>query len=244
MRTGAGILLSLSSALLLAGCDVIEKIPLTPTDALEAGDLFGLTTRELVEETPEGKVYRLMVESRRPASWSQAGFFMMKQLRDNCPDGEPYTTLSTEPARGASMEELNRKLPAGTTFIHTVRCEPKPYYEFEFERRLPHRDAYGAMVRRLSDAAPGTKGRMYVQPILPSEQSSKYEQLEKAFGVMVVYQMAECPAGVVLTHPQLGMFPLSDPAREWHDPAGYLGFVYECAADPAAGGAADADSSN
>lgn len=244
MKTATRFLLTLSALGLLAGCDVIDRIPLTPAEAVKAADRFGVTTRQLVEETPEGKVYRLMVQSRHPASWSQADFAMWKELQHSCPDGEPHTTVSTEPQMGESIEERNSQLPAGTHFVRIVRCDPKPHYEFEFETRLPYGDAYGLMMRRLSQATPSTNGQRYVLPIMYSENFPKYEQVRRALGEFLLDQMSKCPAGVVLTHPALGMLPPPDTDQRWVEPAGFIGFVYECAVTPEAVGTAAVDADN
>lgn len=234
MRIAACVLLSLSAASLLAGCDAIEKIPLTPADALKAADQFGLTTRELIDETPEGKVYRLMVESRRPANWAQADFAMWKQLRHSCPDGEPHQTLSSEPATDDSHEDIMRQLPAGTLFVRTVRCPPKPPFEFEFDSRLSHPEALAVMKQRLSGAEPWQADRFVVQPIHSSGPMPKYKQVEHLLGMSAMSHMFACPAGMLISHPQLGMFRPSDAATHRDEAAGYFGFVLECAPEPAA----------
>jgi hypothetical protein len=234
LRIAACVLLSLSGASFLAGCDVIEKIPLTPADVIKAADQFGLTTRELVDETPEGKVYRLMVESRRPANWAQADFAMFKQLRHSCPDGEPHVTLSSEPATDDSHEDIMRQLPAGTLFVRTVRCHPRPPFEFEFDGRLSHPEALAVMKNRLSGAEPWQAARFVVQPIHSFGPMPKYEQVETLLGMSAMNHMFACPAGVLFSHLQLGMFRPSDAATHRDEAAGYFGFVLECAPDPVA----------
>lgn len=228
MRNASRLFLAITVALPLSGCDVAQDIPLTPEEARKLASPFGMATRELIEDSAEGKVYRVMVESRRPASWSDAIGAMWEAERRVCPDGERYQHLADEPAKGNKAEEVNREHPAGTLFVRTLRCAPKPPYEFEFERPLSANEAYGRMVRRLVDAAPNTTGEHVVQPIVPSEDLPKYWAIEQTYGTSVHQNLPRCASGVQVRHPHIGMYPPdSVPAGPNHI-TGYVAFIIEC----------------
>ena len=227
---------------LLSGCDIAEKIPQSPQDLQRLTSPFGLATRELIEETPEGKVYRVRIESRRAASWNHADFAMWETLQHSCPDGEKYETLSTKPATVAGSVDggasSRQEWPAGTLFVRTVRCAPTPPYEFQFEASVTSDEAYRQMIRRLFQAAPDSQGEQLVQFIVDSPAEPKYKQIERLFGAAVHRKLADCPAGVVVTHPMIGVFPKTGDAKDRGRPNGYVGFVLECTDKPPAGASA------
>lgn len=223
----------------LTGCDIAKDLPLTPEEMRQAASPFGMATRELVEDTGDGKVYRVMVESRRAASWVQAGTAMWEAERRVCPDGERYQYLTQEPAKGNSPEDVNREHPPGTLFTRTLRCAPKPPYEFEFESPVTVDEAYGRMVRRLLDAAPDTTGKHVVLPIAPSRDLPKYRAIENLYGTSLHLNLSRCPSGVKVSHPQIGMYPPDTVPPGPKHIVGYAGFVIECvdAAEAAAAAA-------
>jgi len=232
LKHGRPLALSVLAIALLPGCDILDKIPRTPEDFALAASPFGAATRELLEESSEGKVYRVMIESKRAASWTQADFAMWETLQHSCPDGERYVTLSTKPevVLGSvdSGESSRREWPAGTLFVRTLRCAPKPSYEFEFEASVTQDKGYGQMFRRLSDAAPSSQARQVVRPILDSPAAPKYEQVEQIIGLAVHQMLANCNDGVVVTHPMIGAFPTAIEAKDRGQLAGYVGFILEC----------------
>jgi hypothetical protein len=244
LRRTSHFLLTLAAVASLSGCDILENIPRTPEDIRRAASPFGIATRELVEETPEGNIYRLMVQSRRAASWVQADYAMWEELRHLCPDGEGFEYLTKEPAADGSREDDRKDWPADTLFVRTLRCAPKPAFEFELEGNLTHDEAYALMVRKLHDAAPDAKGGHVVQVVMFSPLTPKYQQIEERYGQMLHARLPGCPSGVVVSHPHIGMFPTSEAAANRNRPDGYLGFVIQCADSaattvapaPAAGG--------
>lgn len=235
MRIASPVLLAMAIAPTLSGCDITKDIPLTPEEVRKATSPFGMATRELVEDTTEGKVYRVMVESRRAASWGDAMNAMWEAERRVCPDGERYQYLTEEPAKGTTEADVTREHPAGTLFVRTLRCAPKPLYEFEFERVLSVDEAYGRMVRRLFDAAPESRGERVVKPIAPSKEVPKYWAIEQSYGMSIHQHLSRCPSGVQVSHPQIGMYPAGSVPPGSDQIAGYIGFVVECVeADAAA----------
>ncbi|KFN45549.1 hypothetical protein [Arenimonas metalli] len=238
MRHARPLALSALAIALLPGCDILEKIPRTPEDFARAASPFGAATRELLEDSPEGKVYRIMIESKRTASWAQADFAMWQDLRSSCPDGAQHENLSTEPATDGAHESSQQEHPAGTHFIRTFRCAPKPAYQFEFESRLPHEQAVEQMTRRLREAAPDSKGGRVVVPILDSSTDTKFDQIEGFLGGLVHSMLNKCPTGVVVSHPVIGLFPPSDEASDLSQPLGYFAYIVECTGNAPATAAA------
>lgn len=238
MKHSRPLVLSFFAIVLLPGCDILENIPRTPEDFARVASPFGIATRELLKDSPEGKVYRVMIESRRAASWDQANYAMWRDLRSSCPDGAQHENLSTEPDTDGARESSQRKHPAGTHFIRIFRCAPKPAFEFEFETRLPHEQAVEQMTLRLRNAAPESRGRRVVVPILDSSADTKFEQIEGYVGGMVQGMLVRCPSGVVVSHPVIGVFPPSDEAWDLAQPLGYFAYIVECTGEAPASAAA------
>lgn len=213
---------------LLSGCDIADKIPLTPREALRAADKFGTATREKVEETEEGTIYRVMVESRRPATWIDARRPIWRDLGSECPDGQHAQGLSAEPLNRGSAEDATRIHPAGTVFVRTLRCAPQPDFEFVLGDAITQDEAQNLMYQRLSEFPPTDSGQAMVMPLFFSKNHPKYPQVQQTLGIFIYSRIDSCPTGVAVRNLMLGTITGQTEAAMANDPNGYLGFITEC----------------
>jgi hypothetical protein len=231
---------SLLAVALLSGCDILEKIPLTPKEAVRAMGKFGLATRERVEESPDGTIFRLTVESRRPATWLEADRAMWTDLRTSCPEGQLHEDVATQPEDTRIARSGMKQYPAGTLFVRTVRCAPRLPFEFDIAADVSDDDAHDAMYQKLAgDGADGTRQLMlswlYVDAFRP-----RYQQMQDTLGLLVHMRMADCPNGVAIRNLTLGVkAPAPGKAGDPRLDA-LFGFTTECVAAPAASAAAPA----
>lgn len=231
MRSTSQLLLTLAAVACLSGCDILDKIPLTPKEAMDAAGRFSLATRELVEETPKGDVYRLKVESRHPAAWYQADQAMWADLRHSCPEGEHHEFISQEPdSRPDALQ------PAGTVFVRTVRCISRPFYSFEFDGLVDHNQAQSQLYGKLAKSGLSDTSDIRVIPIHGSGFGPRFQQVEDAVGSAVFSQLADCPSGVTLRGASLGNVPRpegdADADADADGEIAYLGLIVECAGSP------------
>ena len=84
------------------------------------------------------------------------------------------------------------------------------------------------MTQRLREAAPDSKGRRVVVPILDSSRDTKFDQIEGYLGGLVQRMLGKCPSGVVVSHPVIGIFPPSEQAPDLSQPLGYFAYIVEC----------------
>lgn len=227
MKHARHLLLSFIAIASLPGCDILDKVPLTPKDAMDAGGRFSLATRELVEETPDGDVYRLTVESRHPAAWFQADRAMWSDLRHSCPEGEHFEDLSKAPSGRPDAVQ-----PAGTVFVRTIRCVSRPFYAFEFDRPVDFNEAYSQLHSRLAKSGLSEASDVRVIPIHDAKLRPRFQQVEDAVGAAVFRHLADCPSGVTLRSTSLGMIPKPEGQGDDSGTQAYLGFIVECAGSP------------
>lgn len=219
-----------SAALLFSGCDIADKIPLTPEDAVRAADKMGTPTREAGPDTEDGRQYRYSVTARRPASWVNARRAIWREFPNLCPDGQHRTLISSEPAIDpTSSDDQTPEHPAGTVFVETVHCPGRPGFAFEFDAPLSHEEATDFMYDRLFATGIQEGSRHMVMPLSSSEFSPTFKQVENMIGAFVYGQVKDCPQGVVLRDVMLGMNPGAvEGSSAANAETSYLGFVTEC----------------
>ncbi|GAB2504081.1 hypothetical protein [Arenimonas alkanexedens] len=232
----------LLAAALVSGCDILEKIPLTPADARRAAGKFGLATREKLEETPEGSVYRLSVKASKAASWLEADAAMWTDLKHTCPQGQLHENLSAEPDGLHTGAQLKPQ-PAGTLFVRTVRCAPKLAFEFDIAAGVAEDVAYQEMYESL--VSTGTEGsrKPMVTMLYANRFAPRYQQIQSKLGAMLHMRLADCPEGVAIRNLTLGVMPPPPDASNQPRVDVLLGFTTECVATPAASAATPATGS-
>lgn len=224
----------LLSLALLSGCDILGKIPLTPKDALRAAGKFGQATREKVEETAEGTVYRLVVESKRSANWLEADRAMWTDLKHSCPQGQLHETLSTRPEDLRDESRLKHH-DAGTVFVRTIRCAPRFPFEFDVAPGIPAERVMSDMYRSLALAGLGDTGELMMSPIHASAHTTRYHQMQETLAFTVHSRLADCPQGVAIRNLTMGVMPPAPEIDGQSRPDAVFGFITECiAASPPA----------
>lgn len=216
--------------LCLAGCDAIEKIPLTPREAARMARPFEPATRTPVErEGTQGQVWELAVVSRREASWRDADRALWSGLRHSCPDGQPATTLDSEPAE-STEREIDAVHPEGTVFRRRVLCPPPAEFEMALPAGTTQAQAAVIFGQRFNEGNEGFPREPTVIPLRFSRFVAPYQALADALGRASLRKYRECPQGIQVERMLLGMLP---PAAQDEDrPAdGYVGLLASCRRD-------------
>lgn len=220
--------------LLLSGCDT-GKILLDPKEMTRRIEGFGQATRREVATGEEGTVYELAIESTRESSWAQADRAMWRDLRNSCPDGRRSETLAQSPlADKSDQAAIERMHPAGTSFVRTVRCAPRPSFEFDLPAGTDWTAGSRLVEARLVDDAPRARGRFSgVLPVRYSRYRPKYVALQDALGMMVANALETCPEGYRIERVAVGNFvePYDGRARQPDEGDLALGLATSCAAD-------------
>tara|TARA_R110002020_G_scaffold37705_3_gene113665 strand:+ start:2862 stop:3629 length:768 start_codon:yes stop_codon:yes gene_type:complete len=220
----------LAVAAMLGGCDVADKIPLTPGEAARLAQKFGTPTRsELSGNDTEGRTYELMVESRREASWRDADFALWHAFRVTCPDGRRGTTISTSPADRAVADQT-RMHPPGTVFRRVITCPPPPDFEFTLAEGLDRDDVHWLFHERLNEGNEGFPRDPVVQPVRFRPAQPKYQAIEQALGKSTLEWMEKCEGGASFSRVAVGIFPpLPANSELRYRPAdAYIGFIVDC----------------
>lgn len=225
---------SLLSIALLSGCDILEKIPLTPQDAMRAAGKFGLATRERVEQTPDGTTFRLMVESRRPANWLEADRAMWTDLRTSCPEGQLHEDVATQPEDTRRARGEMKQYPAGTLFVRTVRCAPRLSFEFDIAPGIGEDVAQSDMYQSLAGADPATTREPMVTMLYADRFAPRYQQMQETLALIVHMRLADCPEGVAIRNLTMGVMPPAPASPDKPRADALLGFTTECVQAPAA----------
>jgi len=236
LRHARPLALTLLAVALLPGCDILEKVPLTPQEAMRAAGKFGLATRERIEETPDGTIYRLMVESRRPANWFEADRAMWTDLKHSCPNGELHEALATEPNDTRTTGGDLTPQPAGTLFVRTVRCTPKLPFEFELAAGVSDDEAHSNMYRALTTGQSDTSQPMLTW-LFAGDFHPRYQQMQTTLALVVHMRLADCPDGVAIRNLALGVKPSTSDEPDEPRREALFGFTTECVAAPVAPGA-------
>lgn len=232
MKHGRPLALSVLAIALLPGCDILEKIPKSPQEAARLAGKFGMATRERVEETTDGTIYRLMVESRRPATWWEADQAMWTDLKTTCPEGQLHETVTTEPEDDRRAHDELTKHPAGTLFVRTVRCAPKLPFEFELAADVSDDDSWSNMHRTLAVAGTGDTSQPMLTWLLADDLRPLYQQMQGTLALIVHMRLADCPDGVAIRNLTLGVKPRAPGKADEFRPEALFGFNTECVAAP------------
>lgn len=243
MKHARPLALSVLAIALLPGCDILDKIPKTPREAARLAGKFGMATRERVEETADGTMYRLMVESRRPATWLEADRAMWTDLKTSCPQGELHETVTTEPEDDRRVHDELTKHPAGTLFVRTVRCAPKFPFEFDIAADVEDDDAFQDMYRKLMSGEPNDTRQPMLSWLFANDFNPRYQQMQTTLALVVHMRLADCPDGVAIRNLTLGVKPSAPGATDEPHREALFGFTTECVAAPAEPTAAPAPGS-
>lgn len=231
MKTAGFFLLSLTMAVVLSGCDIADKVPLTPRDALRAADSMGTPSREKLDDVAAGTHFRLTVQARRAGSWQQAERAFARAWRHDCEDGQMPELLEHSPAYDRhSQETMTREHPAGTVFTRHLRCPGLPSYAFEFDRELTVEEANALMAARKPRREVTGGSVLMILPFHASELTPLHEQIRRFMGALLHSQFDRCPTGVVFRDVSLGMQPAAA-GPGMNGPIAYLAFVSACAED-------------
>ena len=217
-------------AAMLGGCDVADKLPLTPRDAASLAQKFGTPTRsELSGNDTEGRTYELMVESQREASWREADYALWRGLRVTCPDGRRGTTISSSPAERTDAEQT-RMHPPGTVFRRVITCPPPPDFEFALAEGLGREDVHWLFHERLNEGNEGFPRDPVVQPVRFGRAQPKYLAIEQALGKATLQWMEKCDGGASFSRVAVGIFPPlpADSELRYRPADAYIGFIVDC----------------
>lgn len=220
--------------LLLSGCDA-GKVLLDPKEMTRRIEGFGQATRREVVTGEDGTVYELAVEATCESNWAQADRAMWRDLQHTCPDGRRSETLAQSPlADKADQAAIERLHPAGTTFVRTVRCAPRPAFEFDLPAGTDWAAGSRLVEARLTEVVPRAVGRFHVVlPVRYSRYQPKYIALQGTLGMLVATALDDCPAGHRIDGIVLGNFvePLDGEAARPDSGDLALGLATSCAAD-------------
>lgn len=234
MKNAGIFLLSLTMAVGLGGCDIRDKIPLTPKDALRLADPFGAATREEQVSDKDGDTFVFIVESKREGSWSGADMAIRRQYKNLCPDGQRPNILERSPKLlSDSAAARNVSHPAGTTYRLLIHCPAQPYEELDFEPGISRRDAEMLIQTELMGGE-WREGRHALVLSLPvSEWTRKYEWMNEMIGMQVSGQLRLCSGGVIIRRVLIGNYAQGHqprPASEKDDrPEFVFGLLSDCA---------------
>ena len=214
-------------AVVLTGCDIADKIPLTPRDAAEAARPFGTPAKEKLGEAHEGTLYRLTVEARRPVTWRQALFTIRRSRVNLCPDGQIADDVGYEPALDkTSNASYIHEHPAGTLFIMEQRCPAPPSYQFTFDKRLDPIEATRLVERRIQERAGGRLVSTAVIPFHVTPEVPLFEHVRVTLAAFAQGQAESCPDAFRFSYVSLGVQP--SPDDDGQTPDAYLGFITDC----------------
>lgn len=202
-------------AAILTGCDIADRIPLTPEDALRMADKFGPATRTRVSSDESGVTYEVLVESRRKGSWASADLAIRRQFTQLCPDGQRPTVLERSPELlSDSVAARNVDHPEGTTYRLAYLCLAQPYEEITFAPGTQRREAeYQVFTSLAGKDWPG--GRHAIARSLPtSKWLRKYEWMNEMIGLEVSRLLPHCPHGVIIRRVLIGNY------AQGHQPEG------------------------
>ena len=217
-------------AVVLTGCDIADKIPLTPADAAQLAGKFDAPTRsELSGNDTEGRTYELRVESRREASWRDADFALWHGLRVSCPDGRRGTTISTSPADTSAADQA-RMHPPGTMFRRVITCPPPRDYEFALADGLEKDDVHWLFHERLNDGNEGYPRDPVLLPVRFRPDLPKHQAIEQAMGQATLEWMEKCEGGAGFSRLAVGIFPPlpADSELRYRPADAYIGFIVDC----------------
>ncbi|HEY9142771.1 MAG TPA: hypothetical protein VIM90_01920 [Arenimonas sp.] len=222
---------ALALLVLLSGCDLRDKIPLTPEDARRLADPFGAATRERVPGDEPGDTYEVLVESRRKGSWASAELAIRRQLSGLCPDGQRPAILERSPALlSDSIAARNVDHPKGTSYRLKYLCPAQPYEELTFAPGTSRRDAEGQVFAELTGEE-WPPGRRAIATSLPvSKWVKKYEWMNEIIGMEVSRQLPLCPDGVIVRRVLIGNYAPGDPPQRGSDDRTefVFGFLSDC----------------
>lgn len=228
MKRAASIAAALALVFALSGCEIADKIPLTPKEALRAADTFGTAVRERLDVAEQGTTYRTTIESRRPASWLDANRAISRQIPNRCPEGQRPDSVVQDPVVDFSTsDDQTRMHPAGTVFTLTVKCPGRPHFEFDLAPGTTEEQATDELYRRLRASGFKEGSQPVVYPVLSWEHSPKYEQVERLVGSFAYSRALDCPEGVVTRSLTIGNLAPGT-AKDEFGPTAYIGLITEC----------------
>lgn len=243
MKSAGIFLLSLTMAVVLTGCDVADKIPLTPHDVAKLAGKFGVPTREeLSGNDTEGRTYELMVESQREANWREADFALWRGLRVTCPDGRRGTTISSSPAERTDAEQT-RMHPPGTVFRRVITCPPPPEFEFRLAEGLSREEINWIFHERLNADNIGFPRDPVVLPVLYAAGRPKYQAIEQTLGKVSLQWAEKCGGNLNFTKLAVAVLPDRPAGAEpdFRRADAYIGFIVDCQQpEPSLGGTQEA----
>ena len=204
MKNAGIFLLSLTMAVGLGGCDLRDKIPLTPKDALRLADPFGAATREKQASDEDGETFVFIVESKREGSWSGADMAIRRQHKTMCPDGQRPNILERSPKLlSDSAAARNVSHPAGTTYRLGIHC--------------PARDAEMLIQSELMGGEWREGRRAYAASLPVSEWTRKYDWMNQMIGLEVSLQLRMCSGGVIVRRVLIGNYAQGHQPRQVSD---------------------------
>lgn len=214
---------SLALAVMLSGCD---RIPLTPSDAIEAARPLGTPVKEEIGQSDEGTLYRWTVEARRASTWGQATGVIRRQP-NQCPDGQLPEDVEHTPALDRTAKDaFSREYPAGTQFIVVRRCPPPPSFQFTFERRLDYQEGLERMQDRIEERSGGPFVRPAVSPVYVHEGLALHESVRNTLAVFSHLEAARCPEALRISYLSLGVQPQINAGDS--EPDAFLAFIPDC----------------
>ena len=227
------LFVALAALVVLSGCDLRDKIPLTPEDALRLADPFGAATRTLVSSDESGDTFEVLVESRRTGSWASADLAIRRQLSELCPDGQRPNILERSPKLlSDSIAARNVDHPAETSYRLKYLCPAQPYEELTFAPGTTRREAEAQVFAELvgGEWMPGRRAIAMSLPV--SKWVKKYEWMNQIIGLEVSRQLPLCPDGVIVRRVLIGNYaPGEQPKNKADDRTEFVfGFLSDCSA--------------
>lgn len=227
MKNAGIFLLSLTMAVGLGGCDLRDKIPLTPKDALRLADPFGAATREKQASDEDGETFVFIVKSKREGSWSGADMAIRRQHKTMCPDGQRPNILERSPKLlSDSAAARNVSHPAGTTYRLVIHCPAQPYEELDFEPGISRRDAEMLIQSELMGGEWREGRRAYAASLPVSEWTRKYDWMNQMIGLEVSLQLRMCSGGVIVRRVLIGNYAQGHQPRQVSDKDDRTEFVF------------------
>ncbi|KFL37314.1 hypothetical protein [Arenimonas donghaensis] len=227
MKRAGNIPAALALAAALSGCEIADKIPLTPRQATEAAKPVGTPSKEKLEDTDEGTLYRWTVEAQHSATWGHALTAIRRQREVRCPDGQYPLDLDYTPELDkTSQESFSEKHPPGTLFVLKQRCPAPPDYQFTFDSRLSPAEAGKLIDRRLQERAGGPLVSTVVLSLHVSPDFPLFEHVRLMLSTFAQSQAATCPDAFRFSYLTLGVQP--GPDDDEQSPDAYLGFIADC----------------
>jgi hypothetical protein len=211
----------------LVGCGPINDA-LEDTRGPVTVEKFSVATRERLDEDPDGRTFRIMIQANEPATWADAETAMMESLEFRCADGEEFVQISTEPA--INLVGLGTDQPAGTTFVETYTCAGPYPGEFAIEPGLTPAAGRARIQARLVGDGELLEGRHLIASVPHDDRRRKYPAIDLYVGGLVARARAACPDGDVVLHELVvGNFPKPERRHDSPNVAGMLiGTDIEC----------------